>query len=159
MRSRETGKDKEYHCHVKTVNWTRIDDAITGCHLVIGIKCWTETSDNLRIKPSHTFHPFSSFYASPSASLSLFYSFSLSVTQPVNWCLYINECRLIEAWHNVQPYYHAFIFMEGNCKGLADSMCACDWRMEQQSVGHKHNWHIFFLCTCVLAQQERDIDR
>lgn len=65
MGSREMGKDKEYHCHVKTGNRTEIDDAITGCHLVIGIKCWTETSANLRIKPSHTFHPFFSFLCLP----------------------------------------------------------------------------------------------
>lgn len=93
IKGRETEKE-EYHCHVKTADLTRIDDAISGCHLVFGIKCCTETSDNLHIEPSRAIS-FLSMHPLSATLLPLL--FCLSVTQPVNWCLYINECRSIEA--------------------------------------------------------------
>lgn len=84
---------------------------------------------------------------------SLHYSVSLSVTQPVNWRLCINECRSIEAWHDAQPYYHAFIFMDGNCKGVDDRErdCVCVCRM--WGGGNGRQLHTATNTTCSLFIQ------
>lgn len=93
-----------------------------------------------------------------SFSLSLFLSviLSLSVTQSVNWCLCINECRSIEAWHDAQAYYHAFIFMAGNCRGVVDSARVCwgaDSRTQAQPTHVLYSYRCVCVCMCACGDQ------
>lgn len=81
-----------------------------------------------------------SFSASPS---SLCYSVCISITQTLNWCLCINECWSIRSRHDAQPCYHAFIVAAGNCKGVADCVCA------SRGGRPTHTQHAFYLHRCV----------